>query len=219
MADDSEFYSIVVTGAMNPSIHHPSWYRLVELIDEDEADEAYQNKNTFAMPPLSQLETGGFKIVCQEGRWEVQTQRAEKIERLWNLAATVFDDLLKHTPVSAYGFNFNYRRSTKCNEVARILADELANTALGLMADNAIGGELIFRRKCDDGHTTMTVIRPAKHASSVSVNNNYHYPLEGVGEGFFNLREKFAERVPLDQEDAVRQTENVVQALNQRCEQ
>src|SRR5687767_5676759 len=187
----SESFSLVVAGAMNPSIHHPMWYRIIGLLNEEEADQATQSKNTFCTPPISQVELKDFKIICQERRWEAQTRSESMIARLRALAWTVFDDILKHTPVSALGFNCGFVRETNCSDVGIVIAEAIASAHLGLSENDLSSGEIILRRKFGDGHTMTTALRVGSPPSMLAVDTNFHYGLEDAGPGFFTLKDKF----------------------------
>src|SRR5205814_909544 len=121
----SDVYNIVVVGAMNPRIHHPSWYELVGLLTPEQAKEALASSATFGLPGFAQLAAPslGLTISCNEKQWTVQTENREKISLLQSITFRVFDELLKHTPVSAYGFNIIYSRETRCPSVGKYLAD------------------------------------------------------------------------------------------------
>lgn len=211
MATDKQLFSIVVVGAMNPRIHHPFWYRYVDLLSKEEAEEATENPETFCVPLLAQLQTQSLKIVCQEDRWEVQAAKPDLLQRLQDMTAKVFDDLLYHTPVKRFGFNFDYQRQTKHDNVPGFLADCLGKTPMGLNRENATAAELVYRRSYEDRLVSVAV-RPLPDKQRVLVANNYEYPLRG--EGFFKMGDRFSQRYYTDRADAEEQTRLIVESID-----
>jgi hypothetical protein len=219
MTSNKEFYNFVVIGTMNPRIHTPGWYRLVDLIDQSEMDDAVNSTDTMTTLPLSQLSLKSITIACTPDRWEIQTTDAKCLKRLQDMTARVFDDLLRHTQVLAIGFNFNYERTTDIPNVARYLASCLVKTRTGLRDESLLSGELSLRRSLE-GCTSLVAIRPKEGPgaeSVVCVLNNYEYKFSG-DKGFFNLGETISVKFSADQRDAEEQTSRVLQALNESLE-
>src|SRR5208282_3573092 len=159
MLEQMDTYAIVLIGGMNPRIHHPSWYRLVGLFDEEEAEAALKTAHTLITPPLSQIQTPKLTIVCQDDRWEIRTSDPDQVERIQEITYRLFDDILPHTPVQAAGLNFNFVKDTNSSDVAGYLASVLVNAPLGLTTANAVAAEFVLRRSFDD-HTVLTAVRP-----------------------------------------------------------
>jgi hypothetical protein len=40
MLKDSDMYSVVILGSMNPRIHHPKWYQLAGIFTEADVESA-----------------------------------------------------------------------------------------------------------------------------------------------------------------------------------
>ena len=217
MAEESEFYGIVIIGKMNPRIHHPAWYLMFELIDEKEADVATSSKETFCTPPIAQIDAGAFNIICQENRWEVQTSTPSLLKRLQEIPAKVFDELLNHTPLSALGFNFNFAKTTKCENVEEYLAECVASTDLGLSNDSLHSGEIVLRRLVDSQrHVVVKITGSSEHL--VNVHNNYEYKFQQQEMKSFNLGETISTRYDDDYSNAVAQTASIVNAINKSNE-
>ncbi|GAC1451078.1 MAG: hypothetical protein NVSMB9_35950 [Isosphaeraceae bacterium] len=216
MAEDQVFFSVVVIGHMNPMIHHASWYHHFDLLTEEETKEAVQSPNTYAIPPMSQIQIEALRIVCQQDKWEIQTTVAPNLERIRRIAERVFDHLLPHTPVSRYGFNFNHCRSTNGRDVGGFLASRLTGSSLGLDPANATSGEITLRRSFED-HVVMIVVKPGT-GDTVAVANNFEYPLEGLARtdfALFHLADKFQATFGRDRMEAEHQVEAVVKAFNE----
>ena len=225
MANNREFYNIVVVGNMNPRIHTPAWYRLVDLISDDEMEQA--NKPLSNDPTslsylvvsgwIARWQTNTIGITCQQAIWEVNTTNVDCLERLRSITEQVFDDLLKQTAVNALGFNFNYERVTEIAHVGRHLASNLATTRFGLDDNGLISGELSLRRSLQ-GRNFLVAIRPSAETgreSVVTVSNNFEYRFPNTGMGYFKLKDTFSASFSEDLKEAERQTSRVVEAINQ----
>lgn len=217
MAEESEFYGIVIIGKMNPSIHHPAWYRMFDLIDEKEADAATSSKETFSTPPVAQIDAGTFKIICQESRWEVQTSTPSLLERLKRMPGKVFDELLEHTSVAALGFNINFVKATTCKHVDKYLAGCITSADLGLPNDNLHSGELVLRRLVDDYRVTVRISSSDEHLVTVSSNYEYRFQSQKKMESF-KLGEIVSKRFAEDRSDAEAHTASIVDAINKASE-
>lgn len=100
-------YSIVVVGAMNPAIHHPTWYEAVGLLNSEEAKQATSSGETVTVPHLSQYQIDKFQIQCTLDKWHIITKNVEEIERIVEIASGTFERL-NETPVSSYGLNSRF---------------------------------------------------------------------------------------------------------------
>src|SRR5258706_9132140 len=107
----SDAYSIVVTGAMNPRLHHPYWYRHFEVVTDEECAAAMLSGETISSAAIAQWVLPTLHVICLPDRWEVQALDASVAERAFEVAARTFE-LLDHTPTTAYGYNFNFHRET-----------------------------------------------------------------------------------------------------------
>lgn len=174
MVPTSSFFSVVVVGAMNPRVHSPAWYKLVGLVSEDEYEKAIQSV-TFAVPQFARVELPRIEIQCQEGRWEASTHHAEDSDRLAELAESVFDTHLKHTPIQSFGYNFHFTFETPSESGPTIL-EALRGSNLSKDWDDAITGQFsVVRRRADFVQRTE-VQAPSKKA--VTIATNYHHQLQ-----------------------------------------
>ncbi len=213
-----DIYNIVVLGAMNPRIHHPSWYQLVNLITKEEAEAALSSPLTFGIPGLAQIQIPSLPLTisCQEQRWEIYTDKKVNLERMQNITWKVFDDLLSHTPVNVLGLNFNHSRSTLCPDVPKLLAHQTVTMGIGLSSDSASEAAITLRRTFGD-HRSVVVVQPSLAGrESVSVSCNYEYPVGAAGGGFFSLKDKMTERIGQSLKGAEEQTDLIVRAINEK---
>ena len=167
MSEFSELFSIVVAGHMNPAIHHPSWYRLAKLISREEQTSAESKGGIICTNVLSRFTAGTLQITCEREKWNVQTADLFQLERLAEMSAQIFDEVLKHTPVSAYGVNFQYHRENKSPDVASRLGTILAQAPLGILTSGAKGISGILQRVYEEKVINL-IIEPSIHSPSSS---------------------------------------------------
>ena len=100
---EGRYCSIVVRGAMNAAIHHPVWYRRIGAIPGSDAD-LDSSSELLVTPPLSQFNYGGFKVLCDPERWQIECDLS-LLDHACKIATRVFDDTLPETPRRALGIN------------------------------------------------------------------------------------------------------------------
>ena len=219
MEDLSQLFNIVVLGDMNPRIHTPAWYRLIDLIDDEEMEESVRATTTMSIPPAAQVQLTRILIQCLQHRWEIRTRDANKLQRMKSITAKVFDELLKHTPVSAMGFNFDFQRPTGI-AVGPFLAECLAKLPLDLSGENLLSGEMSIRRSQED-HTIQVKLRAASdHGKErvLVVENNYEYRFENKYHDFFNLADMIEARFDSDMGDAESRTDRILESIEKMAE-
>src|ERR1700730_3850135 len=147
-------YAIVVAGNMNPSIHHPAWYKLIGALSDEELGSALTGSTspapaetpasqegevfevasglTVTTPGLAQFTAGKMRIACVGQSWTITTYEQALLSRICDVASSVFE-ALTHTPVSAYGINFNFHRKTNVGDTGARLAQIVDATPLALL--------------------------------------------------------------------------------------
>ncbi len=136
-------FSVVVVGAMNPSIHHPIWYRHVGLLDEQEEKVALEKPAILLPVPMrmASFETESFQISCQHDRWQILTTNPACADRILSLTEKLFDVLLSHTPVTQFGYNFDFTFGLGRQAVARMLGHLLCGMSVDLGINEPISGD------------------------------------------------------------------------------
>jgi hypothetical protein len=210
MAQSLDQFSIVIIGAMNPSIHHPSWYRLVGILAPPEAETAA--KAAVCTPFGSQFQVGDLLVKCEPGRWLIQTGNPAALDRMVAIAAATFDHL-PETPVGAYGLNFLFVRGTKLADIGKALAKAVNSLALGLWLEAAATVTFSVRIPTEGRMVQQDVAAVGGQPSHVSVSHNMHYTIQ-EGEGRFDLGGRLRELFPKEHGEAQQRTENIVTALN-----
>lgn len=134
--------SIVVLGGMNPTLHHPWWYRTNGGISEDEEQQALSRP--FALlPQYSQFSTDDVEILCLPDRWQVLS-RNHDAERASKICKLVFDERLNETHVNSVGINFHIHHATSNQHVAKTLAQMVSSLGLGFSGDADCDGRVSF---------------------------------------------------------------------------
>jgi hypothetical protein len=216
-AVSNDLFSLVVVGAMNPSIHHPAWYRLNGIFTEEEYTAA-DKSSTLVTSQISQFSVGSVTILCDPVRWQAQTKDEAKLERLKEIAAKTFE-VLFHTPVSLYGLNFAYHRVTTLSEVNSVLATLIRGLPLGLGSEPAEkSAAKINYQTTSTGRVLTTLVEPSVKGGEqvfVAINAEYRTPTPAPGEYKpFDLTPLLNEAFHRDYPDAKRIVANVVNALN-----
>ncbi|RHX83850.1 hypothetical protein [Leptospira stimsonii] len=166
--------SVVVTGAMNPTIHHPFWYKFHDLISEDSYKKAL-NPSMLVSPAISQINFGEYHLACEQEKWSLIVDSIEKIKDVTTIASKVFK-LLGETPLSAYGLNFQVHLKTKYlnagNEISKLIADLQKKFLLDDVADNA-GVTLITRN--ERNIQNLAIQQSAFGKDCLYIGLNYHF--------------------------------------------
>lgn len=196
--------SLVVTGAMNPRIHHPSWYRAIGAISKDAEQLALNDSELIVMEDGAQFKTAEYRIGCAPDRWVIGTSEKGVEEGFVQMVRIVFDEYLRETPVHAFGLNKIMHVPTPCKNVQEQLGIRLRNAALGLEDFNASSGTFEVTRVRDDGCRIKFQVQPSEQdAGSVFVHLNYHYQAtKPAGDRYFQLGEQVNEHMSHDMEDA-----------------
>lgn len=205
---EAEYFNIVVLGAMNPRLHHPAWYSLVKLISETEAEEAAKGMLVVSTP-YSVFHFGGIEINCQEARWEIKANDLSLLPRLRKITAAVFDELLLHTPVSRYGFNFHFVRGVP-KDCPSSFVRAISSLPLAIEVEGTESIEINLRRKTSTD-LELLVIR-ALSDSSLSILRNYEYEVPPA-DGFFKLGNHIESRHDADMKRAVDSTDGLVASI------
>lgn len=201
----SSTLSVVVIGGMNPLIHSPGWYRFVGLISDEEHEQATKLMS-FVTPPMARVQLPTLVIQCEQNRWEAQTNQLDAGDRLAEIAGKVFDDLLKHTPVEAYGFNCHFAVQAE-RSVERSLLKALKGTGLTSGLDSGMKGQ--FAMTWERGEFTHRLEVSAPADNTLLLASNFHHPIrvpDGVERpGFFAIGPHLKSWMSKHREEAMQQ--------------
>ena len=208
-----ELYSIVVVGKMNPAIHHPVWYQYLGLLDQRERDAAVGGP-LVVMQQVSQFKAPAFTILCTPDRWEIQAFYREFMDRILVIASKVFD-VLTHTPVSSYGFNFHVHKEVNVENPGRSLGNVVRRLPFGLNLSDNMEGELSAVAVSPYHRLTISVANSPLGQSLAWIRFNAHYDVAVRAEPtHFDLASLLTEHFWPDFERAQRYNQSVADGFS-----
>ncbi len=169
--------SIHLFGGMNPSIHHPLWYKSYGLIDEDEEEFALAVGGAMILPPPqphSEFETRSFRIKCDLGRWMISTDQPEHIRRVFEIASKIFDETLPHTPVQEFWLVFNFAYSFTKARMSEALNVLKAKVCLDLGLEDPSFEEVTASEARGDSTLRLNV-QHDKNTNTIDVTSFYEF--------------------------------------------
>ncbi len=194
-------YSIVIAGSMNPAIHHPAWYRLNKALSEEELastgalgenrqgvgetsvaqwvlSQGSPTNATICTPAFSQFTAGKIRIACIQQSWTITTIDRSLFVRIREVASAVFD-ILTHTPISAYGLNFNFHRKTSEKDLGSRLAQIIDDTGIGILkgVSGSRSAKLGYTVSTESRALNVSVERSVRGADTIFVGINAHHPI------------------------------------------
>lgn len=115
-------HSVVMLGAFNPRIFHPSWFAHNEIVPPEESREA---KINFMSEEVSSFSFSGLSFQIESNRFGVTTKDESQAPFLRDICIAIFT-LLEHTPIRALGLNcdleFSLPNKESWDEVGHKLA-------------------------------------------------------------------------------------------------
>jgi hypothetical protein len=206
-------YSIALLGAMNPAIHHPKWYEYIGVMDKAEVTAAVADPGLMVTPVFTVMRFPGFAIICQQNRWEVQAMSRDLSERLFAIAAGVFE-ALEHTPVTTFGFNTNQHRRTSSADVPRKLADAVMSADLGFDLAERVSAEIVVRSGTPERHSLVRIQPSTQGPDHVFVGVNFEYLVPVQQSIHFELTPLLQQHYRADQDEALATIQRIVDSLS-----
>lgn len=217
-----EAYYVVVTGAMNPQIHHAEWYRVIGAIDEAELQNSLVNPMNITGPAVSTVQFGSptLTVTCQPGNWWIHSADANQWLRMMDIAALVFARL-KETPVTAFGFTSQLHIDTVAPDTKSVLAEIISGMKLGFPEGSGKStGSNISLSVTDEDAIVNASLQPSilsERAIFINLNSQYSSP-KTAAPGYFDLgvllKGRFDKYRTLEQ----RVRTNMVEAVSARAE-
>lgn len=217
MPEITNVFSIVVTGHMNPAIHHPAWYRQLGVLTDAEVAESIGNEGFVVLPQLAQFIVGSITIACIPQRWDIRTTDEEQLDRILDIAIKTHK-ALDHTPVSAFGLNFDLVEKSPVEHVGRHFGAAL-QAQVGLTG-TWLAGDLQFRSGTDKPAVSVAISSEPRDPRFVQVKNNFHYstqpPEDAAAWKHFDLGEMIRARFRSDLEQARRNVAAILTTMNRQ---
>jgi hypothetical protein len=211
---ESQGFSIVILGAMNPRIHHPLWYRHHGLITESEMMESLStNSQPVFLPQIAQFKSAGMQFSCVTERWDVRVTDEGLRGRMAEIAATIFDKLLPETPVQVFGFNNEFHLTAGRREVKRKLVERVVKRGFDLSFPGLDGAMFAFTISAVDDATTTVRAEPSDHSpDEIFVAVNANRPVKATT-SHFALKPLFDQHYDNDFEAAKGYAQSLLHAL------
>lgn len=181
---------IVLIGAFNPPIIVPFWLSNKSLIRESEAKDA---KIKIIHPQIVEYTLDWALINITPTRFHIKSTKEPFFEIVRDLVASIFS-ILKETPISSFGYNYNYvvglKNETRHYEFGNKLCP-LSNWSN--LNDPRLNRLEILEAKSNlkEKGSTMTIIYAVKpddtmYGVGITINDHYDFSLENSALQFNN---------------------------------
>lgn len=208
----TELFTVVVTGAMNPAIHHPSWYQQHQLLSQAEASEALSSGSVTG-PILARLTFASCEIFCVQQEWRIRTSSSALHQRVVEIAAKTFDELLRHTPVSSFAFSHGSYHGTD-SEVGPALVGMAMRGGFPALPD-LTEASVAFQVHSATGQRASLRIEPSlRSPREVFVHVEHAHPIQREAGQEFLLQPLLAQFYDADVSESRAYSSAVVEALN-----
>ena len=171
--------NIVIRGAFNPAIFHPSWLATQGLIRLQEADAA---EIEIVHPQVTIFNAEWLRMAVTVDRFQVATTQVPYYEFLRDLAVGIFD-LLRHTPLTVLGINQDFHYQLQSESAWHRVGHQLApkeHWSAVLSGPGMKRLEMQGKRSDDfKGYILVKVepsVRVTPHGLYISVNDHYELP-------------------------------------------
>jgi hypothetical protein len=188
VAPPRDSYFVVVSGAMNPAIHNPQWYRVIGAIDETELQASLKILSNSTTSFSSQVQFGSppLNVACQPEQWWIQSSDAGSWPRMLVVASLVFARL-KETPLISFGLLAQRHIETDTSDIKSLLAASLIELNLGLPSGKSTGSNIILSVVEQDYEAT-TSIQPSNFSErSVFVLYQRQHEVPKAPSGYVDL--------------------------------
>ncbi len=216
MLSRPESFSIKLKGAINPTVHHPSWYYTIGQLSKEDAASIVKNENLYVTPALGMFSAPLFSINCDKKQWRVKTQ--DKNARLHILYMTLktFDNLLPDALLKGFGFKFAFSIETSHEKVVDFVS-KLMQDFFEVKTKGEISTTISATTSRDPTRQTRVRLHSSPGADKVLLSFNFVYPIPD--EKIFTLRQlSLADDYELDYEQAVTQAEQIAYKLTDRAQ-
>ena len=195
---------------MNPAIHSPDWYRSLELISDSELAES-RGLGLAVTQIVSNFQVPSFQVVCTEEKWLIRASESQA-ERVMRIAQGVFE-ALEHTPVSAYGINFNLHVEGDAPDVHRRFTSRIGTI---LRLEEEVEFCSLSYAVLLDGRTLNARIEPSRQqANRLFMSLNYHYGVSAQQFQRFDLGTLLQEAAERDRRDYPGRCSHLIGALSE----
>ena len=213
MSDQPDEFTVFATGAMNPRIHHPAWYKSMGILSSEDADAAAHEPGLVCLDQLARFKAGDIAIQCEQGRWFASTNQAELLHKLVDIVVGVFDNGLPHTPIGAFGLAFAYHSATGCAHVGTLLAEHLRKCGLELEISPQTQGFLALFTEQLGRQVHLRVEPSMQGPDRLFVGFTATYVVTTEPSAAFELGPRIRARVDLDRDESLSQRNRILEVL------
>jgi hypothetical protein len=177
MKPQAQSASIVMTGAFNPVVFHPSWFALNNLLSRRDAETA---EVRLIVPQMAAFTAGGLQVEVRKERFAASADEPQDQIRVRDLIQGVFG-VLAETPVTQLELLWAYTFALETEAQRRAVSQRLAPTDLWA---TALGGPpslvaLTMRGALSAGlrgqlDVTLEPIQPPSYGIKVEVHHVIH---------------------------------------------
>lgn len=119
---ESSQWSVVLIGKFNPSIYHPSWFKLHEVISQEDFE---SSEVKLVHSEISTVSLGDIELMVDKNRFQVTKSVTPEITLL-DFVSKVFGDILPHSHISVFGVNKTVKFRTPTAEKRKELGRRMA---------------------------------------------------------------------------------------------
>jgi hypothetical protein len=183
-----EAYFVVVSGAMNPAIHNPEWYRVIGAIDEAELQASLKIPSNSTTSFSSQVQFGSPPIFvgCQPEQWWIQSSDAGSWPRILEIASLVFARL-KETPLESFALQAHRHLETDGSDIKSVLAGSLIELNLGFPSGKSTGSTMTLSVVEQDYEVTVSIQPSYLSERSVFVMYQRQYEIPKAPSGYVDF--------------------------------
>ena len=167
--------SIVVLGDFNPKIFQPYWFSTMGLIRKEEADEA---KIKVVHNDATAFSSQWFNLQVLHEKFSLETTDSSKHKAIRDLVYSTFR-ILEHSPITAFGFNYNRFFEMDSEEAWHALGDYYVpkRTWEKLLENPGMRSLTVEgkRKVCQANYVQIRLepVKGTKHSVFLGVNEHY----------------------------------------------
>ena len=214
-----ESASIVLIGAFNPAIFHPSWLEMKELVSISAAKAAHLD---VIAAQAAQFSVGGIKLVVLQNRFAAEVDESHNQVRMRDLVAGIFS-ILGETPLSRLGLNWTFDIQLKDRAVWHDVGDKLVPKEPweGLLPGRpGMRTVTLQGQRSDEFPGALNVrVEPSSKMPMgvfVEVNNEFVLPASTAASSAVNNTEYFVDLIRSQWEEMRTSSRSVAEQLLQR---
>jgi len=209
-------FSVIVSGPMQPAIHHPAWYAQLGILDEQSKDSALKGTDFVCTPLFARFTVPRFSVFCETPAWRISFMDPDSFCEAERVVERVFDKALPGGPVSAFALQFEHHLLTAEVNVGECLAAKLSAFPIPISLDGANSASISLSAATKAGRLEMRIEPSVRAANMVFVAHVFSYDARALAiSGQFSLSEAVHRFYAADEQTSVSRSARIVAAINQ----